>query len=155
VVSPDGSGRQALATLTATGGEDGAARTGAHPKAEAMLLVPTTVVRLERPLAHWNDSGTCLEITLSTNPLIDLPLVQVLQVARENPSTSTVAHRAQHETAGSTPTDPRYAAACGQVKPVIPTLFHRAVDDAACPTIRQGLVTPSRKNYTQPRHTHD
>jgi hypothetical protein len=83
VVSPDGSGRQALATLTATGGEDGTARTGAHPKAEAVLLVPTTVVRLERPLAHWNDSGTCLEIALSTNPLIDLPLVQVLQVARE------------------------------------------------------------------------
>jgi hypothetical protein len=85
-VSPDGSGRQALATLAATGGEDGAARTGAHPKAEAVLLVPTTVVRLERPLAHWNDSGTCLEITLSTNPLIDLPLVQVLQVARESVS---------------------------------------------------------------------
>jgi hypothetical protein len=82
-VSPDGSGRQALATLAATGGEDGAARTGAHPKAEAVLLVPTTVVRLERPLAHWNDSGTCLEIALSTNPLIDLPLVQVLQVAQE------------------------------------------------------------------------
>jgi hypothetical protein len=52
-VSPDGSGRQALATLAATGGEDGAARAGAHPKAEAVLLVPTTVVRLERPLAHW------------------------------------------------------------------------------------------------------
>jgi hypothetical protein len=84
VVSPDGSGRQALATLAAAGGEDGAARTGAHPKAEAVLLVPTTVVRLERPLAHWNDSGTCLEIALSTNPLIDLPLVQVLQVARES-----------------------------------------------------------------------
>jgi hypothetical protein len=38
---------------------------------------------------------------------------------------------AQHETAGSTPTDPRYVAACGQVKPVIPKLFHRLVDRIA------------------------
>ena len=30
--------------------------------------------------------------------------------------------------AGSTPTDPRYVAACGQVKPVIPRVFHRLVD---------------------------
>lgn len=38
-------------------------------------------------------------------------------------------HRAQHETAGSTPTDPRYAAACGRVKPVIPMVIHRTVDN--------------------------
>jgi hypothetical protein len=54
---PGGSRRQALTTLGATGGEDRATRTGAHPKTEAVLLVPTTVVRLERPLAHWSDSG--------------------------------------------------------------------------------------------------
>jgi|RhiMethySRZTD1v2_1073278.scaffolds.fasta_scaffold1864606_1 hypothetical protein len=35
---------------------------------------------------------------------------------------------AQHETAGSTPTDPRYVAPCGQVKPGIPKVFHRLVD---------------------------
>ena len=54
---PGGSRRQALTTLGATGGEDRATRTGTHPKTEAVLLVPATVVRLERPLAHWNDSG--------------------------------------------------------------------------------------------------
>jgi hypothetical protein len=54
---PGGSRRQALTTLGAAGGEDRATRTGTHPKTEAVLLVPATVVRLERPLAHWNDSG--------------------------------------------------------------------------------------------------
>jgi hypothetical protein len=54
---PGGSRRQALTTLAAAGGEDRATRTGTHPKTEAVLLVPATVVRLERPLAHWNDSG--------------------------------------------------------------------------------------------------
>jgi hypothetical protein len=51
------SGREALTTLATAGGDDRATRTGTHPKTEAVLLVPTTVVRLERPLAHWNDSG--------------------------------------------------------------------------------------------------
>lgn len=120
----NGSGRQALATLATTRGEDRTARAGAHPKTEAVLLVPTTVVRLERPLAHWNDSGYSRS-HVSTNPLIDLSLVQVLPTARES---TMVPQGAQHETAGSTPTDPRYVAACGQVKPVIPILFHRPVD---------------------------
>ena len=57
----DRSGREALTTLATTRGEDRPPGAGAHPKAEAVLLVPATVVRLERPLAHWNDSGTCLE----------------------------------------------------------------------------------------------
>src|SRR5215218_3164820 len=69
------SGREALATLATAGGDDGATRTGAHPKTEAVLLVPATVVRLERPLAHWNDSGYSRS-RMSTNPLVDLPLVQ-------------------------------------------------------------------------------
>jgi len=74
---PTASGREALTALAATGCEDGAAGTGAHPKAEAVLLVPATVVRLERPLAHWNDSGTCLEITkCPADPGSDLPLSQ-------------------------------------------------------------------------------
>jgi hypothetical protein len=74
VASSTASGREALATLGTTRCEDGAARAGAHPKTEAVLLVPATVVRLERPLAHWNDSGYSRS-QLSTNPLIDLPLV--------------------------------------------------------------------------------
>ena len=69
------SGREALTTLVTAGGDDRAARTGTHPKTEAVLLVPATVVRLERPLAHWNDSGYSRS-RLSTNPLADLPLVQ-------------------------------------------------------------------------------
>ena len=46
------SGSEAVATLATTGGEDGAAGAGAHAQAEAMGLVPTTVVRLERALAQ-------------------------------------------------------------------------------------------------------
>jgi hypothetical protein len=42
--------------------------------------------------------------------------------------TRVVQQGAQHETAGSTPTDPRYVAACGQVKPAIPRVVHRPVD---------------------------
>jgi hypothetical protein len=34
-----------------------------------VLLVPATVVRLERPLAHWDDSGYSRSQNLSTNPL--------------------------------------------------------------------------------------
>ena len=40
------------AALTATSGEDAAARTGAHPQTEAVGLGPAAVVRLEGPLAH-------------------------------------------------------------------------------------------------------
>jgi len=61
VSGPTGSGRESLTTFAAASGEDRAAGAGAHPKTESVLLVPATVVRLERPLAHWNDSGTCLE----------------------------------------------------------------------------------------------
>jgi hypothetical protein len=82
VASSTASGREALATLRTTGCEDGATGTGAHPKTEAVLLVPTTVVRLERPLAHWNDSGYSRS-RLSTNPLIDLSLVQVLPTVQK------------------------------------------------------------------------
>jgi hypothetical protein len=46
------SGGELLAALATTAGEDGAARTGAHPQPEAVGLGPTTVVRLERALAH-------------------------------------------------------------------------------------------------------
>jgi hypothetical protein len=89
VASSPASGREALATLRTTRCEDGAARTGAHPKTEAVLLVPTTVVRLERPLAHWNDSGYSRS-HLSTNPLIDLSLVQVLAHRSRNLQRRTV-----------------------------------------------------------------
>src|SRR5262245_42375648 len=61
-MGPAGSGREALAALAATSGEDRAAGPGPHPEAEAVLLVPATVVRLERPLAHWEDSATYLEM---------------------------------------------------------------------------------------------
>src|ERR671929_942788 len=46
------SGGELLAALAAAAGDDGAARTGAHPQPEAVGLGPTTVVRLERALAH-------------------------------------------------------------------------------------------------------
>lgn len=47
----DGSGRELGAALAATRRHDGAARTGPHPETEAVDTSPTTVVRLERPLA--------------------------------------------------------------------------------------------------------
>src|ERR671927_410444 len=46
------SGGELLAALATTTGEDRAAGTGAHPQPEAVGLGPTTVVRLERALAH-------------------------------------------------------------------------------------------------------
>src|SRR6266540_3616483 len=85
---PSASGREALTTLAATSGEDRAARAGPHPKAEAVLLVPATVVRLERPLAHWNDSGTCLDITRSAAPSLDLPRSGSAIVEKPGPSPS-------------------------------------------------------------------
>lgn len=44
--------RKACAALATTAGEDGAARTGAHPQTEAVGLGTTAVIGLERPLAH-------------------------------------------------------------------------------------------------------
>src|SRR6476469_9195335 len=46
------SGGELLATLAPTAGEDRPARAGAHPQPEPVGLGPTTVVRLERALAH-------------------------------------------------------------------------------------------------------
>src|ERR671938_499748 len=46
------SGGELLATLAPTTGDDRPARAGAHPQPEAVGLGPTTVVRLERALAH-------------------------------------------------------------------------------------------------------
>lgn len=46
-----GSGSEFGAALAATRRNDGATRTGAHPETEAVDARPTTVVRLERPLA--------------------------------------------------------------------------------------------------------
>lgn len=45
------SGSEGFAALAATRGNDGATRTGPHPETEAVNTRPTTVVRLERPLA--------------------------------------------------------------------------------------------------------
>jgi hypothetical protein len=45
------SGGEGAAALTAARGNDGAARTGPHPETETVDARPTTVVRLERPLA--------------------------------------------------------------------------------------------------------
>jgi hypothetical protein len=99
-----------------------------------VLLVPATVVRLERPLAHWNDSGTCLEITLSTNPLIDLPLVQVVAVD-EKPGFLTRAAR----NGRLTPTDPRYPAPVDRANQSSPDLSTKlwtrshCIDDGRSP----------------------
>lgn len=46
-----GSGSEGSAALTAARRDDGATGTGAHPETEAVNARPTTVVRLERPLA--------------------------------------------------------------------------------------------------------
>ena len=46
------SGGELLASLAPTAGEDRPARAGTHPQAEAVGLRATTVVRLERALAH-------------------------------------------------------------------------------------------------------
>jgi hypothetical protein len=50
-------GRQLDAALAAAGSQDGAAGTGAHTKAEAVLLGPTAVIRLKSPLAHVSYSS--------------------------------------------------------------------------------------------------
>ena len=46
------SGRQLVAALTSTGGQDGATGAGTHSQAEAMGLGPATVVGLKGALAH-------------------------------------------------------------------------------------------------------
>src|SRR5664279_4748780 len=46
------SGRQLVAALTSTGGQDGATGAGTHPQAEAVGLGPATVVGLKGALAH-------------------------------------------------------------------------------------------------------
>jgi len=51
-VSTDDSGRQLRATLAPAVRQDGAAGTGPHAQAEAVLAGTTTVVRLVRTLAH-------------------------------------------------------------------------------------------------------
>jgi hypothetical protein len=51
-VSPAGSGSQAIAALAAARRQHGATGAGPHPEAEAVRLVTTPVVRLERTLAH-------------------------------------------------------------------------------------------------------
>lgn len=45
--------REAAAALTTTRTKDGASGTGAHTQTEAVRLGATTVIGLERPLAHW------------------------------------------------------------------------------------------------------
>src|SRR6476469_1486473 len=50
--TPATSGGDRLAALAAAGSQDGAAGAGAHAQAEAVRLGATTVVRLERTLAH-------------------------------------------------------------------------------------------------------
>ena len=49
--------RQFGAALATAGSQDGAAGTGAHTKAEAVLLGPTAVIRLKSPLAHVSYSS--------------------------------------------------------------------------------------------------
>ena len=51
-IRPPASDCEAVAALAATGGQDGATRTGAHPQAEPVHLVTATVVRLISTLAH-------------------------------------------------------------------------------------------------------
>ena len=49
--------RQFGAALATTGCQDGAAGTGTHTKAEAVLLGSTAVIRLKSPLAHVSYSS--------------------------------------------------------------------------------------------------
>ena len=144
------SGREALAALVTTGGDDGAPRTGAHPKTEAVLLVPATVVRLERPLAHWNDSGYS-RTRWSADPGIRsaadavLHAIGILRWSRRERSTKgPVQHRPIHGT--WTPVD-----RSNQVSPELSTgPVDRIVDD-------WGKPGPSHSDQTdhqlQPRTT--
>jgi hypothetical protein len=50
-------GRQFGTALATTGCQDGAAGTGTHTKAEAVLLGSTAVIRLKSPLAHVSYSS--------------------------------------------------------------------------------------------------
>lgn len=60
-IRPRASDSEAVAALAATGGQDRATRTGAHPQAEAVHLVTATVVRLVRTLAHDYSTRFCRE----------------------------------------------------------------------------------------------
>jgi len=50
---PGGLRRDAAAALATTCRQDRATRAGAHPQTETVRLGTTTVIGLERPLAHW------------------------------------------------------------------------------------------------------
>ena len=58
-----GSGGQGLASLAAPTGDDGAARTGAHPQPEAVHACATPVVRLEGPLALGHGCLSSIHMT--------------------------------------------------------------------------------------------
>jgi hypothetical protein len=96
---------------------------------------------------------------MSTNPLVDLPLLQVLHAARETrpakPPANKVSPGAQHETAGSTPTDPRYVAACGQVKPAVPIVFHRSVENPRAGRIVRFWSHTADNSYERRPPNHD
>ena len=110
------------------------------PRRAAMIARPARVrIRRRKPcflcrrrLFGWNVrlltgmTPVTREHKMSTNPLIGS--VQGACPAHRRRTREQVPQGAQHETAGSTPTDPRYVAPCGQVKPGIPRLFHRLVD---------------------------
>jgi hypothetical protein len=137
----DGSRRTggAGSTLAARGGHRRAGRSGRGrplPRRAAMIARPARVrIRRRKPcflcrrrLFGWNVrlltgmTPVTRDHRMSTNPLIGSVQGACPAHRRRNPQ------GAQHETAGSTPTDPRYVAACGQVKPAIPRLFHSLVD---------------------------
>lgn len=86
--------RQLDAALAAAGSQDGAAGTGAHTKAEAVLLGPTAVIRLKSPLAHVSYSSgskvrppdqkgknwpTLSFLCIRSHPTPDLPKIQVAE----------------------------------------------------------------------------
>jgi hypothetical protein len=72
------SGSEARATLASTVGEDGPSRSCAHPKPEAVSLVPATVVRLKRALAH--EGGSTVGTTTGLSPCFRSPPERPRQV---------------------------------------------------------------------------
>ena len=69
------SGRELAAALTATGGQDRAPRTGPHTQSEAVGLGPTTVVRLEGPLAHGDSSKLLGGLAPASRVILRMTLV--------------------------------------------------------------------------------
>lgn len=110
------SGGQLLAALGAARRQDGAARAGAHAKAEAVRLGATTVVRLIRTLAHG--------------------LLRLFRVEGQRPSGSWDSRRAHDERALSRGTHQRYGLAAARVKPR--ALPARSSRDAGDPTTVSG-----------------